>query len=120
MLLSSPARSGVYELAAALDVPHHQVAREIYRAAVDLNRLEKLKGSWRDPVKILGSPNLAALMHVCHARRNRATDPRRQVRIEKILRRVAQAYELARSRAWIEDFIGPLPESSREAQDADR
>ncbi len=120
VVMKSPARSAVYELAAVFDVPHDQVGREILRACVDLDRLERLRGTWRDPAKILGSPNLAALLYVCYARRNRVSKLARQQRIERILRRVERAYELARSRAWIEAFIGPLPEKTQEVENADR
>ncbi len=88
LLLRSPARSAVYELAAAFDVSHAQVGREIHRACADLDRLERLRGTWRDPAKILGTPNLAALLYVCYARRNRVSKPARQRRLETILRRV--------------------------------
>ncbi len=120
LVLRSPARSALYELAAAFDVPHDQVGREIHRACVDLDRLERLRGAWRDPAKILGSPNLAALLYVCYARRNRVSTLARQRRLENILRRVERAYELARSRAWIEAFIGPMPEKAQEAKGDNR
>ncbi len=120
LVLRSPARSAVYELAAAFDVSHDQVGREIHQACAGLDRLERLRGPWRDPAKILGTPNLAALLYVCYARRNRVSTPARQRRLERILRRVERAYELARSRAWIEAFIGPQPEKPPEAESADR
>ncbi len=120
LVLKSPARSAVYELAATFDVPHDQVGREIHRACGDLDRLERLRGAWRDPAKILGAPNLAALLYVCYARRNRVSKLARQRRLEKILGRVERAHELARSRAWIEAFIGLLPEKPQKVKSADR
>ncbi len=119
-ILRSPARSAAYELATAFDVPHDQVARTVYQACVDLDRLERLRGPWRDPAKVLDAPNLAALLDVCHARLNRVSKLSRQRRLEKILRRVGPAYEQARSRAWIEAFIGPMPAKPQGAQGVDR
>ncbi len=105
--LKSPARSAAYELATAFDVAHDQVGRTVYQACVDLDRLERLRGPWRDPAKVLDAPNLAALLYVCCARLNRVSNLSRQRRLERIQRRLEPAYELARSRAWIEAFIGP-------------
>ncbi len=120
-ILDSPARSAVYDLASALDVPHHQVGRIIHRACVDLDRLERRRGAWRDPAAVLDSPNLAALRYVCRARLNRVMKLTRERKLEKILRRIERAHELARSRAWIEAFIGePLPPKPRQAKSAGR
>ncbi|MCP3963759.1 MAG: hypothetical protein GY719_38475 [bacterium] len=116
VVMKSPARSALYELAAVFDVPHDQVGQAVFRACKDLDRLERQRGRWRDPAKILDSPNLAALRHVCHARLNRVSKLARQHRLERILQRVEQAYELARSRAWIEAFIGEVaPEKQHTA-----
>ncbi len=114
VILKSPARSAVYELATAFDVAHDEVGQTVYRACLDLDRLERRRGAWRDPATILKSPNLSALLHVCQARKNRVAKLPRQQRLGRILRRVERAYELARSRAWIEAFIGPLPEAGKE------
>ena len=118
VILKSPARSAVYELAAAFDVPHDEVGRAVYQACVNLDRLEKQRGAWQDPTKVLAAPNLAALLCVCYARLNRVSNLARRRRLEKIQGRLEAAHDLARSRAWIEAFIGPLPE--RRAQSADR
>ncbi len=121
LLMNGPARSAVYELATAFDVPHDEVGETVHRACLGLDRLERRQGAWRNPAKILGSLNLAALFYVCQARRNRIMKLGRQRQLETIHRRVERAYELARSRAWIEEFIGaPLPGRSREAHRADR
>ena len=119
---SRSSRPGVYfaERLPIFDVPHDQVGREIHRAGVDLDRLERLRGPWRDPAKMLGSPNLAALLYVCYARRNRVSTLAHERRLQKIVRRVEQAYELARSRAWIEAFIGPQREKRQKVESADR
>ncbi len=120
-ILNSPARSAIYDLASAFDVAHDQVGQTVCRACADLDRLERRRGTWRDPAEILGSPNLAALLYVCGARLNRVAKLARERKLEKILRRVERAYELARSRAWIEAFIGePLPQKRQEARGADR
>ncbi len=119
-ILNSPARSAVYDLASAFNVPHDQVGQTVYKACIDLDRLERRRGAWRDPAKIIGSPNLAALLHVCHARLNRVTKLARERRLETTLHRVKRAYEIARSRAWIEAFIGePLPQKHLEAKTAE-
>ena len=120
-ILNSPARFAIYDLASAFDVSHEQVGHVVYRACTDLDRLERRRDPWKDPAKILASPNLAALLHVCHARLNRVQKLARRRRIETILRRIERAHELARSRAWIEAFIGePLPVKRQEAAKADR
>ena len=124
MLVNSPARSAVYELASAFDVSHEEVANTVYRASADLDRLEKRREAWHDPAKIVGAVNLAALFFVCSARSRRISIPSRQRRLQVILRRLERAYELARSRAWIEAFIGISPgeesDQAREAENADR
>ena len=120
-ILASPARSAVYDLASAFDVAHDQVGQTVHRACVDLDRLERRRGTWRDPASILDSPNLAALLHVCRARLKRVVKLARERKLERILRRVERAYELARSRAWIEAFIGePLPRKHQEVTGTDR
>ncbi len=119
-ILRSPLRPAVFDLASAFNVSHHQVGHAVHRACVDLDRLERWRGTWRDPAKVLSSPNLAALLHICHARLNRVQKLARQRRLEMILRKVERAYELARSRAWIEAFIGePLPAKRHESQDVE-
>ncbi len=119
-ILNGPARSAIYDLASAFDVAHDQVGRTVHQACVDLDRLERRRGTWRDPAEILGSPNLAALSYVCHARLSRVTKLARERKLEKILRRIERAYELARSRAWIEAFIGePASPKRQVAETAD-
>ncbi len=116
LVLKSPARSGVYELAAAFDVSHDQVGQAVYQACKDLDRLERHRGRWRDPAKVLDSPNLTALLYVCQARLHRVSKLARQTRLTRILRRVDRAHERARSRAWIEAFIGEVaPKNRRDA-----
>ena len=114
VILKSPAGFAVYELASAFDVAHDEVGRTIHRACIDLDRLERRRGVWKDPATILKSPNLVALLHVCQARKNRVTKPTRLQKLGKIKRRLDRAYELARSRAWLEAFIGPMPKTGKE------
>ncbi len=106
VLCNSTMRFTVQQLAAALGVSQEQVSRAVLRASEDLDRLEKYRKNWRDPAKVLDSPNLAALLCVCHARSKRVSKPTRRRRLEMFQRRIERAHELARSRAWIEDFIG--------------
>ncbi len=106
----------VQKLAAAFDVPPEKVGRTVTLACKGLDRLEKHRGKQQDPEKLLDAPNLAALLHVCHARLNRVTQVNRCRRLERIQRTVKRAYEQARTRAWIDDFIGPLPATAREGQ----
>lgn len=116
-ILNSAARSAAHDLASAFGVPQERLGETVYRACADLGRLERRRGSWRDPTKVLVAPNLAALLSVCRARLKRAAEPARQQRLASILRRVEHAHGLARSRAWIEAFIGEPP--ARKAQGAD-
>ncbi len=116
VILKSPARSAVYELATIFDVPHDEIGKTVRRACLDLDHLERRRRAWRDPAQVLRSPNLAALFYVCRARLNRVTNLAREQRLEIILRRVTRPYKLARSRAWIEAVIGPMPEKPREGQ----
>ncbi len=117
-LLNSPMGFAVHDLASDLDVPWERVSFTLYRACLDLDRLEKRRGAWRDPEKILQSPNIAALRHVCRARQGRVTGVARRRQLDVTLRRLERAHALARSRAWIEDFIGPPAGSRGEARDA--
>ncbi len=114
VMLKSPVGFAVYELASAFEVAHDEVGRTVHHACRDLDRLERRRGVWRDPATILKSPNLVALLHVCQARKNRVVKPTRQQKLGRILRRLERAHELARSRAWIEAFIGPSPEAGKE------
>ena len=81
------------------------------KALADLNELEKRRGGWRDPRKILEFPNVPALYYTCRARVGRISGVGRRRRLEGILRKLKVARDQARDRAWIEDFIG-LPQTS--------
>ncbi len=107
------------KLASSLDVPRRQLAPTVLRACKDLDRLERRKGTWREPAKILDEPNLAALFYVGSARLERVSIPPRRQRLERVVRKVERAYGLARSRAWIEAFIGPLPQKQPSTESAD-
>ncbi|MCP3962327.1 MAG: hypothetical protein GY719_31170 [bacterium] len=106
VLLNSPLRYSLQHLAVALDVPAEKLGPVIYRASLDLDALERRRGVWRDPGEILDSPNVPALLHLCCARAGRIDSGHRRRRLEVIERRLKAAHELARSRAWIEEFIG--------------
>ncbi len=106
-------------LAAELGVPRDRVGHAIDRACSDLDRLEKQRGIWRDPAEVVESPNLAALRCVCRVRLDRMPAGARRNRLDKIRRRLDAAWELARTRAFIEDFIGPLP-AARGARGGER
>ena len=120
VLRNSTMSFALQQLADTFEVPPDQIGQAVFRAGKDLDRLETLRVTWRDPAKVLDSPNLPALLYLGHARLARVSKLIRRRRLEVTLRRVQRAYDLARSRAWIEAFIGPpLPKSSRE-QDVDR
>ena len=106
MLLNSPARDIVLGLAKDLAVPYDRLGVVLIKACKDLGRLEKQQTTWRDPAKCLQSPNVAALLLICHARKVRVVPLGRLSRLKAIGRRLERAYEVARCRAWIEDFIG--------------
>ncbi len=99
----------VQKLAGELGVAPEELVKAFGQAARDLDRLEKHRGRWQDPVKVLGATNLAALRHVCEARLTRVWKVARRTGLQRIQRRVEAAYKLARTRVWIDDFIGPLP-----------
>ncbi|MCP3959941.1 MAG: hypothetical protein GY719_19015 [bacterium] len=106
-LLHSTTRFVVHEFASAFVVPLKQVGQTIHKACLDLDTLERRRAGWRDPALILQTPNIVALLHVCRARAGRIADRYRRRKLEVIERRLRAAQELARSRAWIEEFIGP-------------
>ncbi len=116
VLGNSPMSFVLQKLAQELGVPAEKAAKAIGQACRDLDRLEKQRGRWQDPAKVVGSPNLAALRHACGARVGRVFDIARRRRLEVIQRRVEAAYGLARTRAWVDDFIGPLPARPGEVQ----
>ncbi len=120
VLCNSSMSFAVQKLAAAFDVPLEKVGPTVSRACKDLDRLENHRGASWEPAKILEAPNLAALLYLCKARLNRVQDVKRRLRLGKVLRRLKPAYDLARARAWVDDFIGPLPAKAQEAQGADR
>ncbi len=122
VLCNSSMSFAVQKLAAAFDVPLEKVGPTVSRACKDLDRLENQRGASWEPAQILEAPNLAALLYLCKARLNRVrhVKRRRRLRLERVLRRLKPAYELARARAWVDDFIGPLPAKPQEAQGEDR
>ncbi len=120
--LNSPMRFAVLELANAFGVPREKLALTAYKACLDLDKLEKRRGVWRNPAQVLESPNVAALYQLCSARQGRVPGITRRRRLEAICQKLELAWELARDRAWIEAFIGPpLPaeESSNEGRAQD-
>ncbi len=117
VLGNSPLSFVLQKLAQEIEVPVEEAAQAISRACRDLDRLEKQRGRWRDPAEVLGgTTNLAALCHVCRARLSRISKASRRQRLMSIQRRIEAAYRLGRTRAWIKDFIGPLPGKSGEAR----
>lgn len=106
-VLNSPMRFAAHNLASDFGVPVDQIGVTISRACHHLDRLEKRRGHWRDPSAILESPNVAALLQVCEARLEHVSGKQRQRRLEAILRKLEQAHERARTRAWIEAFLDP-------------
>ncbi len=64
---------------------------------------------WRTPI----AATAAVLRRACRARLKRVPQLSRRRRLERIQRRIDAAYQLARTRAWIEDFIGPPAEPGK-------
>lgn len=120
VLLNSSMRLAVLELARIFAEPVEKVGETLYRASLDLDRLEAWRRVWRDPAQFLDSPNVAALYHLCGARVGRVRSLVRRRKLEEILRKLEQAYELAKSRAWTEEFIGPSLADVRRLEGADR
>ena len=119
-LLNSVMGFAVHQLAADFGVPLEKVGLTLYQASQDVDRLVKRRGVWRNPAQVLESPNVSALLYLCRARAHRLHGTARQRRLDVILRKLERADELARSRAWIEDFIGPPVVRRQDAQSADR
>jgi hypothetical protein len=109
------------KLAGTFGLPPQELGGAIGRACRDLDHLEKRRGIWRDPKQVLGPrSNLAALSHLCQARLRRVRHPPRRRRLERMYQRLEAAYAQARTRAWIDDFIGPLANGPREVKSDDR
>ncbi len=119
-LLNSTMSFAVRKLAEEFAVPPEKIGDAVSLACTQLDQLEKYRRTWRDPAQVLASPNLPALFWVCRARVHRVSPPTRRYRLERIQRRLEAAYEITRTRAWIDDFIGPLHAKRKEAQVADR
>ncbi len=119
VLCNSTMSFAVQKLAVELGVSPERLGKVIGRACMNLDRLEKHRGRWRDPTKVLASPNLGALRYVCRARLNRVSKVVRRRRLERIERRVEAAYNLARTRIWVDAFIGPLPVKPKEEVQSD-
>ncbi len=119
-LVGSPVSFAIRELAATFGVAPEDVGETVGRACTHLDCLERHRRAWRQPAEVVESPNLAALVTVCRARIRRASPPKRRLKLERILRRIEPAHRLARTRAWIDDFLGPLPAEGKEARHADR
>ncbi len=108
-LLNSTMSFAVRELAGAFGVAPEKVGEAIRRACNHLDRLERIRRRWRHPSEFVESPNLAALVHVCQARLQRTSPAARRLKLERIRRRLEAAYQVAQTRSWIDDFIGPVP-----------
>ncbi len=119
-LLNSTMSFAVRKLAVAFDVAPEKVGEAVGRACRQLDQLERVRRTWRDPAKILDSPNLAALVHVCQARLKRTSPAARRLKLERTRRRLDEAYRLAQTRSWIDDFIGPVPAEPRKVGGDDR
>ncbi len=115
-LLNSTMSFALRDLAATFDVAPEDVGDAACRACTHLDRLERHRRTWRDPAELLDSPNLSALVSVSRARIRRTSPPARRQKLERIQRRVEAAYKLARTRAWVDAFIGPLPAKARKVQ----
>ncbi len=124
-LLNSTMSFALRELAAAFEVAPERVGEAVGRACYHLDRLQRHRRTWRPPAEVLHQgdkrnplnvPNLSALLYFCRARLNRTSAPTRRHKFERILRRLEAADQLARTRVWIDDFIGPLPAKQKEAQ----
>ncbi len=109
VLGNSPMSFVLQELAQELEVPAEKAAIAVARGCRDLDCLEKQRGRWQDPAEVVGATNLAALRHVCRARLSRVSRASRRQRLMSIQRRIESAYSLARTRAWVQEFIGPPP-----------
>ncbi len=120
VLRNSTMSFAVQELAGSFGVAPGQVGDAVLRGCTDLDRLEKHRGRWRDPAQVLASPNLAVLCYACHARLNRVRPLPRRRKLERIQRQIERAVAHARSRAWLESFIGPLPERRKDTRDGNR
>ncbi len=118
-LLNSPFRFCLQQLARDFEVPLAKLGLVIHRACHHLDRLEKRRAAWRDPAKVLESPNVAALVHVCRARVGRVQGITRRRRLETLGLKLERAHERARDRAWIEAWIGPTLAQRRKGQRAD-
>ncbi len=119
-LLDSPLSFALRELAATFGVAPEDVGEAVGRACTHLARLERHRRTWRDPAEVVESPNLAALVSVCRARIRRTSPAKRRQKLERILRRIEPAHRLVQTRAWIDDFLGPLPAERKAARHADR
>ncbi len=119
-LLESPVAFAFRELAATFNVAPEDVGEAVGRACTHLDRLERHRRTWRDPAEVVESPNLAALVFVCRARINRVSQLKRRQKLERMLRRIEPVHRQARTRAWIDDFIGPLPAEGERARHTDR
>ncbi len=121
VLANSTMSFALENLAAELEVAPDRLGWTVERACRDLDRLERHRGRWRDPARVLGKPNLAALRFVCHFRLQRVPVVKRRLRLQRIQRKLERAWQLARTRAWIDDFLSEPGEPARkEARDADR
>ncbi len=116
VLGNSPMSFVLQKLAQELEVPTEKAVKTVAQACRDLDRLEQQRGRWQDPAKVLGSPNLVALGYVCRARLSRNLTASRRLRLMRIQRRIESAWRLARTRAWVNEFIGPLPRKPAEAR----
>ena len=108
MVANSPARFAVLELASDLKVRDvDNLYPVLLKVSADLDRLEKRRTGWRHPEQIVNRPNVVGLLYLCRARINNVPGIARRRRLEVMSRKLQRAHEREKTRAWINDFIGP-------------
>ena len=116
VLLSSSIQRVVESLATGCDTTPEKLGLVIFEASRHLDKLEALRGAWRDPAQVLDAPNVPALAAVCRARLGRVHEVPRLRKLDAIRRKLEAALEHARQRRWIESFLGPPPPAPPEPE----
>ncbi len=104
MASHSPMRFALQELAGVCGTSLDDFVNVLYRISCDLDRLERRK-RWRHPRDVVRHPNVGGLLALCRARQERAGGKGRLKQLAIMEQKLADAYEMEKTRRWVIAFL---------------
>ena len=106
-LASSPERPVLLELCASWGFQLETFSPAMRQAVATLDQLERRRGRWT--AETVTVPNVRAVCSLAASRAGRATVARHRFRLERIVRKLAEACELEQTRQQIDGFLAEPP-----------